>query len=274
MRKMRNAKTEWFFLISNVKIYIVPALEQLLILSLNFSQTSCVFTKDLKLLKVEFLDNIKEDGWEERADNINIFLIPCIVSEFYRVSQIQPSDRSNIDCLMIDTFGVYMKTMARDFMVKHAIKSNGVAHWVLTIPDSWELEYFDQVKQYMANSGMPNMENLLIIKQSHAFIRRLQSSQYEFQFKNGEYYIICHFKKDYEVAIYGFEIGRPIKGLKNIAYHSLANKCFLRLAYKEQSYLISKLFDGDEKEADKYNLDLKVLIECCYDEYDKVSLFS
>ncbi|KAI8972964.1 hypothetical protein BDB01DRAFT_900242 [Pilobolus umbonatus] len=230
-------------------------------------RTACVVDQHLRILKYDDIDKIMKDGWEKKVDNVNVFLIPCIVEGFYRASQLQEMERNERDIFIMNAFIVYMKLIIRNYVKKYESDINDVAHWVFTVSDDWEPEVIETLKLQLKKTGFNNIDHLMVIKYSHALIRYLQSRTLKHPFVNGSYYIVCHFKRRYNITIYGYEIGSYIKGLKNIMQHRLTFRKDVSVSLFED-YLLKELFDGDMEGVQRYNLDLNRLVECCFDKYN------
>ncbi|KAI8972312.1 hypothetical protein BDB01DRAFT_810177 [Pilobolus umbonatus] len=236
-------------------------------LSLYEMGTSCIVTEDLDILAQDYMDAVIEDRWYTRVDNETIFFIPCVVKEFYQVCQISKRARTRRDELVVDVFSAYVKLIVRNFINKYASALNGVVHWVMTIPDSWHPEYMDSIKQQLVYCGVGCIGEIPIIKHTDALIRRLQSPRFKNEFVNGDYYILCSFKPENMVTLYGFEIGPPIKGLKSIADYRLTEKVDLELASIDE-YIVTELFGGDRQKAEKFNTAINSITYNGYNVYD------
>ncbi|KAI8974733.1 hypothetical protein BDB01DRAFT_853773 [Pilobolus umbonatus] len=153
-----------------------------------------------------------------------------------------------------------MKRTIESFVRRESYDLYKILHLALFIPDTWEDHYCDRVVEYLMNTRKNSEEDLLIIKQSHALIRRLQSPWYGYTFKNGEYYIVCHFRDYSKVTVYGYEMGPSIKGLKNIADYTL-NKRIV-----EEDFLEEMLFHGHNEERLSYQFNVCEVMEHIYKE--------
>ncbi|KAI8974716.1 hypothetical protein BDB01DRAFT_390103 [Pilobolus umbonatus] len=223
-----------------------------LYISIEEDGTACLVSNELKLLKY----GETTDDWE--VDDSK--LIPCIVEEFYRMNE-----KNQHDELTENVFAMYIETVLKSSIRKEMFRFKKIKHCVVTLPDKWGPTYLDSMKQRLIESSV--FDDLLVIKQSHSLIRHLQSPQYNHVFKNGEFYIVCYFKGVCEVTLYGYEIGPPIKGLKNIADHTVTEiRDFEREDFEEE-YVVSVLFGGNKKKAAHYHLNVRELIEYSYNQY-------
>ncbi|KAI8974104.1 hypothetical protein BDB01DRAFT_807616 [Pilobolus umbonatus] len=220
--------------------------------------TSCAIDNHLKLLEFGRSDDLIQHEWDTTADNKCVFYYPCIVKAFY-----DDISRSKEDTSVKPAFGVYMKKVLRKYCETVDSVSRECIHWIITVPDSWGMKHIDTLRSILKSVKFLILDEILIINQSNALIRQLQSSQYTYSFINGEYYIVCYVDKYYTRTVcYGFEIGPPIKGLKNISRHT--TKEIIRKDYMKD-YIFNELCNKDLSEAKLYlskaNLYMKKLYE-------------
>ncbi|KAI8976888.1 hypothetical protein BDB01DRAFT_296792 [Pilobolus umbonatus] len=117
------------------------------------------------------------------------------------------------------------------------------------------------------STDVRSIDNLILVRKSDALIRHLQIAHYNHSFVNGDYCIVIYFSADNKVDLYGYVIGPPIKGLKNVAGHTRTELESIPVNYQLDKYLLNTIFNGDKSELGKYNITLESLTELCKDKY-------
>ncbi|KAI8985490.1 hypothetical protein BDB01DRAFT_788451 [Pilobolus umbonatus] len=232
---------------------------------------ACRVDSDLEEIQVDYVQNIRNSEAFDSVDNISMIYIENIIFEYYGVLQIQEDMREDKDIFIINVFRAYIKYIL-DFeinMLEHNEHKNvrrslgDVLHYVIAIPDEWSTSHLDTVKQHIASIDIRSIDNLIVIHHSDALIRHLQMPHYGHSFSNGEYYMVCEFKDNNFVTLYEYEIGPPIKGLKNVARHTVKKLKKVPIDYKTREYFLNTIFNGDKNELDKYNVSLETLVDLC-----------
>ncbi|KAI8985517.1 hypothetical protein BDB01DRAFT_835040 [Pilobolus umbonatus] len=239
--------------------------------------TACIVTSDTEILESGYTHDIISNQIFKKVDSVSVFYIDCIVKEHYQVFKKQEKERNKHDLFMVDVFSAYMK-----FIIKKHIESEShtdyedgmsrlgdVIHWVLTVPDAWNSSYLEYIKQHIICTGIKSINHLTVVPQSYALIRHLQLPHYGHQLSNGEYYIVCLFTDDNRLKLFGYEIGTPIKGLNSIANHTFTDMHVLHVDYGINKYLIDTVFNSNEEEIKRYNINLGLFSKLCHYKYWK-----
>ncbi|KAI8985525.1 hypothetical protein BDB01DRAFT_92297 [Pilobolus umbonatus] len=233
---------------------------------------ACIVNKELSIIDFGFPHDIIHSEAFKEVDDVSIFYIENIVNAYYRVLRTHESKRGEKGMYIIAVFEQFIKVILQYLMAdlekdESACKKWGsIIHWVLVIPDEWNIKYIDTIKKHMINTGLRSIDTLTIIHQSYALIRHLELPHYHHSFINGEFYIVCIFKEHNKIALYGYEIGPPLKGLKNTTKHTLTEIHHLSIQY-ETKYFIDTIFDGNRKELEQYNINLNTLANLGHFEY-------
>ncbi|KAI8976941.1 hypothetical protein BDB01DRAFT_299734 [Pilobolus umbonatus] len=209
------------------------------------------------------------------VDNVSIFCINNIIVEYYQALHKEVNDRDKKDLFIIDVFIAYIEYALNTAINRAELDENGnkvrdigsIIHWVFTVPDDWNEKYFDTLKSHLMSTNVRSIGTLILVRKSDALIRHLQIAHYNHSFVNGDYCIVIHFSKDNKVDLYGYVIGPPIKGLKNVAGHTRTELESIPVNYQLDKYLLNTIFNGDKSELGKYNITLESLIELCKDKY-------
>ncbi|KAI8969485.1 hypothetical protein BDB01DRAFT_619456 [Pilobolus umbonatus] len=180
-------------------------------------------------------------------------------------------DRNEKDIFIISVFPAYIEYTLNDIIDYWENAENEYEggsqkidfHWVFTVPDQWDAKYFDTIRSQLININVRSIDNLIIVHNSYSLIRHLQVSHYNHSFVNGEYCIVVLFKNNQNLMIYGYEIGPPVKGLRNVAAHTLKEMHTLPIDYNIKEYLLESIFNGDKSQLGEYNITLELLAELC-----------
>ncbi|KAI8975978.1 hypothetical protein BDB01DRAFT_804860 [Pilobolus umbonatus] len=231
---------------------------------INEYGTACVVTRDFQLLRFGYLGQMVDDDCT--------ILIPCIVDEFYQICGEKERDQN--DVLILKVFAMYIHTILQEMASKYNIELHKTVHYAVIVPDAWDYDYFNIIKQQLALSQMIPEDQLSVIRQAYALMRRLQSPQYDFSFKSDGVYIVCSFEDDGSVVMYVYQFGGLVKGLNNIMRYALKTK--KDFGCLEEHYFVHTLFNGSSEEVKEYRLDLQNLEQCYYHELSnntKLSLY-
>ncbi|KAI8968670.1 hypothetical protein BDB01DRAFT_161343 [Pilobolus umbonatus] len=245
---------------------------------LTSTGTACAVSDELNILKYGDLSNVIKAGWDKKADNKKIFFIPCIVEEYNRICQIRDKKRNRYDVFISKVFNVFLEMVIGAAMHRSIQTFDHVhasIHWVLTVPDIWSANFAISVKQLLTTYPVKDIDAIMVVTQSDALLRYMQSPQYGFTFINGEYYILCFFKPDHQIIILGYEVGPPLKGLKGISSYRLTDTIDLKLESIELNNFLKLVFHGDTKEAERYNVNIDYIIQRfwhIYSDSDEMTL--
>ncbi|KAI8972120.1 hypothetical protein BDB01DRAFT_810943 [Pilobolus umbonatus] len=234
-------------------------------------KTTCIVNKNLKILAVGFLNTITDNHSFKDVDDDSVFLIDNIIIEYYKALDKRVHDRNEKDIFIISVFPAYIEYTLNDIINYWEAAENVYEggsqkidfHWVFTVPDQWDAKYFDTIRSQLININVRSIDNLIIVHNSYSLIRHLQVSHYNHSFVNGEYCIVVLFKNDHNLMIYGYEIGPPVKGLRNVAAHTLKEINSIPMDYNIKEYLFETIFNGDKSQLGQYNITLESLAELC-----------
>ncbi|KAI8970708.1 hypothetical protein BDB01DRAFT_552340 [Pilobolus umbonatus] len=187
-------------------------------------ERSCIVNKDLKILDTGFSYTIMNSQSFKDVDNISVFCINNIIFEYYQALQKDVNDRDKNNLFIIDVFTAYIEHILNAEIHLEEFDGNGnrtryignIIHWVFTVPDEWNVKYFDTFKSQLMSTNVRSIDTLILVRKSDALIRHLQTAHYNHSFVNGDYCIVIYFSEDNKVVLYGYEIGPPIKGLHNV----------------------------------------------------------
>ncbi|KAI8970874.1 hypothetical protein BDB01DRAFT_900858 [Pilobolus umbonatus] len=239
-----------------------------------YRETACIVSKDLKILDVRFLDTITESYWFKDIDDYSVFFIDNIITEYYKALEKEVHARTKKERIIINVFPAYIEYTLNDIIAywenaQEEYKGGDYKmdfHWVLTLPDEWDAKYFDIIRLQLISINVRSIDNLIIVHNSYSLIRYLQLSHYNHCFVNGEYCIVILCGNNNNVVIYGYEIGPPVRGLNNVASHTLKQIHSIPINYKMMEYLLETIFNGDIKQLDEYNITLESLAALCTKE--------
>ncbi|KAI8974056.1 hypothetical protein BDB01DRAFT_408746 [Pilobolus umbonatus] len=229
--------------------------------------TACIVNKDLNILDTGFSDTIMDSQSFKDVDNISVFCIRNIIVEYYQA--LHKKERDKNDLFIIDVLRAYIEYTLNTSINGSELDADGnkvgdigsIIHWVFTVPDHWNVKYFDTFKSQLMSTNVRSIDTLILVRNSDALIRHLQIAHYNHSFVNGEYWIVIYFSADNKVDLYGYVIGPPIKGLNNVAGHTRTELESIPVDYQLDKYLLNTIFNGDKSELGKYNITLESLTE-------------
>ncbi|KAI8985475.1 hypothetical protein BDB01DRAFT_896565 [Pilobolus umbonatus] len=241
----------------------------------DYIETACIVNKDREILDTGFPYTIMDSQSFKDVDDVSIFCINNIIAECNQALHKKVEKRDKNDLFIIDVFTAYIEYTLNTFINKAGLDENGnkvldlgsIIHWVFTVPDEWDVKYFNTFKSHLMSTNIISINNLILVRNSDALIRHLQIAHYNHSFVNGDYCIVIHFNVDNKVVLYGYEIGPPIKGLNNIAGHTRTELESIPVDYQLDKYLLNTIFNGDKSELGKYNITLESLTELCKENY-------
>ncbi|KAI8972329.1 hypothetical protein BDB01DRAFT_810268 [Pilobolus umbonatus] len=230
--------------------------------------SSVIFNNDGVLNSIGFEITVMKDELFSQVDNKSLFYSSCIFEDYYSVSKVKPKKRSQRDHLIYAIFPVYIGKLIDYFYELHMHDdSHQYIHWVLTVPDQWDNNLVNSVKQCFIHTKASCIDNIVIVPHSIALINYLQLPHYGYTFTEGGYQIVCYLREYNEVAVYGYEIGAPVRGMNNVISSTLKYQRTFFVDYVKDEMWIDLLFDGSRKKLKKYNVNLKNLTQLCYREY-------
>ncbi|KAI8985485.1 hypothetical protein BDB01DRAFT_788439 [Pilobolus umbonatus] len=229
---------------------------------------ACIVNKNMDIqIRGSMLEVTQSKEFKE-VDDISSIYIENIIAEYDQSMQKQENERNERDMFMIGVFCAYVKYVTEEYITYAELNLDlnekfilgDFIHWILIAPDEWYNINLEAVKQHIISTNVKSVDNIIIIQKADSLIRHIQIPHYKHLFSNGEYWIVCLLDAANFATFYGYEIGPPIKGLKNASTYTLKEMNKLSVHYDSKKYLLDTVFNKDKEELEKYNINLDDLV--------------
>ncbi|KAI8972141.1 hypothetical protein BDB01DRAFT_478775 [Pilobolus umbonatus] len=233
----------------------------------NIMGSGCIYNEQSELLRYNHKYSLLKDPHYEAVANKTAFYTPCIIREYHN-SYCQQRNEKN--ALIETVFWQYIKALFNQIFKSYEdlnYQISNLLHWALIVPDNWDNGFIDIVKKRLITIELAGLTDITIAKISDSVLSYIQIPHFKYSFVNGDYYIVCLFTEYDNATVYSYEIGPPIKGLDNIAHYTLKYSKSFSINYITEEYMLDTIFEGKKEEANKYNLDIKKLIDLCHGIY-------
>ncbi|KAI8972133.1 hypothetical protein BDB01DRAFT_478504 [Pilobolus umbonatus] len=141
-------------------------------------------------------------------------MIDNIMNTFY-------SQRDERDPRLLKCVQMYLVRSINAFIQHNQYPSSNIYHFLMTVPNKWSETYFGFIEAQMSEVGQlyGQCHTLHVIHESNALFRYIQHPSLNHDWKNGQNCVVVYF--DYQrTMVYGYEIGKPSQGLKNVPHHT------------------------------------------------------